>query len=42
MIKSKTHKSLHMRAKGAEPLVIIEVKETYILGVYQGSLSDYD
>lgn len=32
----------HMTVKGAEPLVIIEINDTYILGVYQGTLSDYD
>lgn len=32
----------HMRVKGTEPLVTIEINNTYILGVYQGSLSDYD
>lgn len=42
MVKSKAHKMSHMTAKGIEPLVIIEVNDTYILGVYQGSLSDYD
>ncbi len=42
MVKSKTYKTPHMNVKGIEPLVIIEVNDTYILGVYQGSLSDYD
>ncbi|MDY3548741.1 hypothetical protein PG291_09020 [Riemerella anatipestifer] len=32
----------HMKAKGAEPLAVIEVNDTYILGVYQGSLSPFD
>ena len=32
----------HMKAKGTEPLAIIEVNHTYILGIYQGSLSKYD
>ena len=31
-----------MKVKGIEPLAIIEVNDTYILGVYQGFLSDYD
>lgn len=42
MVKSKTHKTPHMIVKGIEPLAIIEVNDTYILGVYQGSLSEYD
>lgn len=42
MVKSKAHKTPHMKVKGIDPLVIIEVNDTYILGVYQGSLSDYD
>lgn len=42
MVKNKTHKSPHMKVRGVEPLAIIEVNDTYILGVYQGSLSDYD
>jgi len=32
----------HMKVKGTEPLVTIEINDTYILGVYQGTLSDYD
>ncbi len=32
----------HMKARGIEPLVTITINDTYILGVYQGSLSDYD
>lgn len=32
----------HMKIKGIEPLVTIEINDTYILGVYQGTLSDYD
>ncbi len=31
-----------MNVKGIEPLTIIEVNDTYILAVYQGSLSEYD
>lgn len=31
-----------MRVKGEEPLIIIEINDTYILGVYQGTLSEYD
>lgn len=42
MVNSKAHRTPHMRVKGVEPLAIIEVNDTYILGVYQGSLSDYD
>jgi len=42
MVKNKTNKTPHMIAKGIEPLVIIEVNDTYILGVYQGSLSKFD
>ena len=32
----------HMKVKGTDPLVTIEINDTYILGVYQGNLSDYD
>lgn len=42
MVKKITHKIPHMKVKDVEPLAIIEVNETYILGVYQGSLSDLD
>ena len=42
MVKTTTLKIPHMTVKGIVPLVIIEVNDTYILGVYQGSLSDYD
>src|SRR5690606_11906726 len=42
MVKSKTRRTPHMLVKGIEPLAIIEVNDTYILGVYQGSLSEYD
>ena len=42
MVKTTTLKITHMTVKGIVPLVIIEVNDTYILGVYQGSLSDYD
>ncbi|MGI6321392.1 MAG: hypothetical protein ACOXZK_10700 [Bacteroidales bacterium] len=31
-----------MKIKGTDPLAIIEINDTYILGVYQGSFSDYD
>ena len=31
-----------MNVKDIEPLTIIEVNDTYILAVYQGSLSEYD
>lgn len=36
---SKTHK---MKSKGIEPLVIIEINDSYVLGIYQGALSEYD
>jgi hypothetical protein len=42
MVKINTIKTPHMKVKGIEPLAIIEVNDTYILGVYQGFLSDYD
>lgn len=32
----------HMKVKGSEPLITIEINDSYILGVYQGALSDYD
>lgn len=32
----------HMKSKGIEPLAIIHINDTYILGVYQGKLSKYD
>ena len=32
----------HMRVKGVAPLTVIEINDTYILGVYQGTLSEYD
>lgn len=32
----------HMSFRGSEPLITIEINDTYILGVYQGTLSDYD
>lgn len=32
----------HMKVKGTEPLITIEINDTYILGVYQGTLSKYD
>lgn len=32
----------HMISKGSEPLIVIEINDTYILGVYQGTLSDFD
>lgn len=32
----------HMKVKGIDPLITIEINDTYILGVYQGGLSDYD
>lgn len=31
-----------MKVKGTDPLVIIEINDTYILGVYQGNLSKFD
>ncbi len=31
-----------MIVKGEKPLAIIEINDTYILGVYQGKLSDFD
>lgn len=31
-----------MKVKGTEPLITIEINDTYILGVYQGTLSKYD
>ncbi|MBX2931031.1 MAG: hypothetical protein KF781_03665 [Chitinophagaceae bacterium] len=31
-----------MKVKGIESMTVIEVNDTYILGVYQGSLSKYD
>ena len=31
-----------MCTKGVEPLIIIPVNNTYVLGIYQGSLSQYD
>lgn len=31
-----------MKVKGIEPLIRIEINDTYILGVYQGNLSKYD
>ena len=40
MVKNKVIP--HMNVKGIEPLTIIEVNDTYILAVYQGSLSEYD
>ena len=42
MVKTETNKPPHMKSKGIEPLAIIEINDTYILGVYQGSLSEYD
>ena len=42
MVKAKTNKIPHMKVKDVEPLAIIEVNDTYILGVYQGSFSAYD
>jgi hypothetical protein len=42
MVKDNKNKIPHMKVKGIEPLAIIEVNGTYILGIYQGSLSDYD
>ena len=36
------HSIPHMIVKGNKPLSIIEVNDTYILGIYQGALSDYD
>ncbi len=32
----------HMKQKGKEPLSIIQVNDSYILGIYQGSLSNFD
>jgi len=32
----------HMTSKGIEPLAIFKVNSTYILGVYQGSISKFD
>lgn len=31
-----------MKVKGTGPLIILEINDTYILGVYQGTLSNYD
>ena len=31
-----------MRVKGIDPLVTIEINDTYILGIYQGNISKYD
>jgi hypothetical protein len=33
---------IHMKVKGIEPLAVINVNDTYILGIYQGRLSKYD
>lgn len=32
----------HMKVKGIDPLITIEINDTYLLGVYQGTLSEYD
>ena len=32
----------HMISKGVKPLAIFQVNSTYILGVYQGSISEFD
>lgn len=40
MVKNKVIP--HMNVKDIEPLTIIKVNDTYILAVYQGSLSEYD
>ncbi|MBW7887467.1 MAG: hypothetical protein H3C35_03775 [Bacteroidetes bacterium] len=42
MVRNKKYTKSHMRVKGIEPLAIIEINDTYLLGVYQGSLSHYD
>ena len=31
-----------MQTRGLDPLIIIPVNKSYVLGVYQGSLSQYD
>jgi len=32
----------HMLVKGTSPLAIIEINDSYLLGIYQGSLSEFD
>jgi hypothetical protein len=32
----------HMKVKGVDPLAIIQINDTYILGIYKGTLSNYD
>lgn len=42
MVNNKTHNLPHMKFKGVEPLATIVINDTYILGIYQGSLSNFD
>ena len=42
MTNKKTENRPTMKAKGVDPLAVIEINDTYILGIYQGSLSDLD
>lgn len=34
--------TISMKCKGQQPLAIVPVNGTYILGIYKGTLSDYD
>lgn len=38
----KVEKIPSMKSRGVDPLVTIEINNSYILGVYQGTLSTYD
>lgn len=36
------NQNISMLCKGQEPLAIVPVNGSYILGIYKGTLSDYD
>lgn len=42
MVTTKKKQAPNMTVKGVDPLAVIEINDTYILAVYQGSLSKYD
>ena len=42
MSSNMTDKNFSMTIKGQEPLCIIPINGSYILGIYKGKLSDYD
>ncbi|MGB4205955.1 MAG: hypothetical protein WBJ84_10105 [Bacteroidales bacterium] len=42
MIRNIEHNLPSMRNRGVDPMLIIEINDIYVLGIYQGSFSNKD